>query len=64
MDERNLNIEDYSFAEVLKLFGLTRDISEEEIIRARRKTLMMHPDRKSTRLNSSHLRRSRMPSSA
>lgn len=45
MDERNLNIKDYSFTEVLKLFGLTRDISEEEIIRARRKTLMMHPDK-------------------
>ena len=45
MEERNLNIHDYSFTEVLNLFGLTRDISEEEIVQARRKTLMTHPDK-------------------
>lgn len=45
MEERNLNINDYSFTEVLNLFGLERNISQEEIIQARRKTLMMHPDK-------------------
>lgn len=45
MEERNLNIHDYSFTEVLNLFGLTREITQEEIIQARRKTLMMHPDK-------------------
>ena len=45
MDNLNLNIYDYSFTEVLNLFGLTRNITEEEIIQARRKTLMTHPDK-------------------
>lgn len=45
MEERNLNIQDYSFTEVLNLFGLSRNITQEEIIQARRKTLMTHPDK-------------------
>lgn len=45
MENLNLNIEDYSFTEILNLFGLTRDISEQQLILARRKTLMTHPDK-------------------
>jgi len=45
MEELNLNIQDYTLSELLNLFGLTKDIKEEGIINARRKTLMMHPDK-------------------
>lgn len=46
MGERNLNIKDYSFQEVLDLYGLSRgNITEEDMLAAKKKTLMMHPDK-------------------
>lgn len=46
MGERNLNIQDYSLQEVLDLYGLSKaHITEEEMLQAKKKTLMMHPDK-------------------
>lgn len=41
----NLKIENYSFEELLGLFDLTYDITFEDIKRAKKKVLMMHPDK-------------------
>jgi len=41
----NLNINMYSFNDILKLFELTHDISEEQMKKAKKKVLMFHPDK-------------------
>ena len=40
-----LNIHMYSFDEILGLFDLSYDISPEDIKRAKKKVLMLHPDK-------------------
>ena len=53
MSDYNLNIESYSFAEILDLFKIpTRDISEADIKSAKKKVLSMHPDK--SRLSSEY----------
>ena len=46
---------------ILKLYDLRREATMRE---ARNWLFSFNPDRKSTRLNSSHIQKSRMPSSA
>ena len=41
----NLKIENYSFEEILGLFDLTYDIHIEDLKRAKKKVLMIHPDK-------------------
>ncbi len=41
----NLNINMYSFNDILGLFELTYDISEEQMKKAKKKVLMFHPDK-------------------
>ena len=42
----NLNIQEYSLEEVLGLFDLhSYDISIEDLKRAKKKVLMLHPDK-------------------
>ena len=41
----NLDIHMYSLNEILDLFGLTYDISIEDLKRAKKKVLMSHPDK-------------------
>tara|TARA_B100001057_G_scaffold264219_1_gene264306 strand:- start:2226 stop:3131 length:906 start_codon:yes stop_codon:yes gene_type:complete len=41
----NLDIHMYSLTELLDLFGLTHDISMEDLKRAKKKVLMSHPDK-------------------
>lgn len=41
----NLDIQKYSFEEVLGLFDLTYDIDIEDLKRAKKKVLMIHPDK-------------------
>ena len=41
----NLKIENYSFEELLGLFDLTYDITFEDMKRAKKKVLMIHPDK-------------------
>ena len=43
--QHNLDISKYSFEEILGLFDLSYDISEDEMKRAKRKVLMTHPDK-------------------
>lgn len=45
MGAHNLDIHTYSFEEVLHLFDLDYDISMESLKRAKKKVLMMHPDK-------------------
>jgi hypothetical protein len=41
----NLNIQTYSFPEILALFNLSYDISLEDMKRAKKQVLMIHPDK-------------------
>ena len=41
----NLKIENYSFEDLLGLFDLTYDINFEDLKRAKKKVLMIHPDK-------------------
>ena len=41
----NLKIENYSFEELLGLFDLTYNIDIEELKKAKKKVLMIHPDK-------------------
>lgn len=41
----NLKLEDYSLDNILDLFGLTREITPVQLIRAKKKMLMVHPDK-------------------
>ena len=41
----NLKIENYSFEEILELFDLTYDLHIEDLKRAKKKVLMIHPDK-------------------
>jgi hypothetical protein len=41
----NLNIQSYSLEEIFGLFDLTHDISSEDLLRAKKKVLMLHPDK-------------------
>ena len=52
MDTHNLNIHMYSLKEVLELFQLTYTISEEDMKRAKKQVLMLHPDK--SRLSSDY----------
>lgn len=52
MDTHNLNIHMYSLKEILDLFQLTYTISEEDMKRAKKKVLMLHPDK--SRLSSDY----------
>jgi hypothetical protein len=45
MSAHNLDIHAYSFEEVLQLFDLDYDISVDSLKRAKKKVLMMHPDK-------------------
>lgn len=45
MSAHNLDIHAYSFEEVLHLFDLDYDISVDNLKRAKKKVLMMHPDK-------------------
>jgi len=45
MTNHNLNIHMYTFDEILTLFDLTAKISMEDLKRAKKKVLMMHPDK-------------------
>lgn len=41
----NLNIQDYSFEEILSLFNLNYDFTDEELKMAKKKVLFTHPDK-------------------
>ena len=41
----NLNIQSYSLEEIFGLFDLTHHISSEDLLRAKKKVLMLHPDK-------------------
>jgi hypothetical protein len=41
----NLNLQSYSFPEILALFNLSYDISLDDMKRAKKKVLMLHPDK-------------------
>jgi hypothetical protein len=41
----NLQLQSYSFDEILKMFGLTYNITIDELKTAKRKVLMVHPDK-------------------
>ena len=45
MTTHNLNIQTYSFEELLGLFNLTTQFGIEELKKAKRKVLWMHPDK-------------------
>lgn len=45
MTTHNLNIQTYSFEEILGLFELSKEFNEEDIKRAKKKVLWMHPDK-------------------
>ena len=45
MSAHNLDIHAYSFEEVLQLFDLDYDISVDSLKRAKKKVLMLHPDK-------------------
>ncbi len=45
MEELDLNIDNYEYDDILKLFSLELNYSEEEIKKAKKKVLMMHPDK-------------------
>ena len=45
MTNHNLNIHMYTFDEILTLFDLTTKINMEDLKRAKKKVLMMHPDK-------------------
>jgi len=44
-ESHNLDIQKYSFDEILNLFDLTHDISAEDLKRAKIKVLQLHPDK-------------------
>ena len=52
MSNHNLNISMYSLEEILGLFNLTYDIDLDGIKRAKKKVLMLHPDK--SRLSSDY----------
>jgi len=52
LKEHNLDINMYSFEEILDLFDLSYDISLEDMKRAKKKVLMLHPDK--SKLSSSY----------
>lgn len=41
----NLNIQSYSFNEILELFDITHDMNIDDLKRAKKKVLMTHPDK-------------------
>jgi hypothetical protein len=43
--DHNLNIENYNFQELLGIFDLTTDMTIEDLKRAKRKVLYLHPDK-------------------
>jgi hypothetical protein len=43
--KHNLDLASYSFAEILQMFDLTHTMSQEDLKRAKRKVLMVHPDK-------------------
>jgi len=43
--QHNLNIHMYSFQEILDLFDLSYDITQQDMKRAKNKVLMLHPDK-------------------
>lgn len=45
MTTHNLNIQTYSFEEILGLFDLSKQFNEEDVKKAKRKVLWMHPDK-------------------
>ena len=45
MEELDLNIDNYEYEDILKLFDLDLKFGESEIKRAKKKVLMMHPDK-------------------
>jgi hypothetical protein len=44
-ENHNLNIQSYTFPEILALFNLSYDISMEDMKRAKKQVLMLHPDK-------------------
>tara|TARA_B100001094_G_C18078125_1_gene743702 strand:+ start:139 stop:1002 length:864 start_codon:yes stop_codon:yes gene_type:complete len=45
MEELDLNIDNYEYEDILKLFDLDLNFGENEIKKAKKKVLMMHPDK-------------------
>lgn len=45
MDELDLDINNYSLNDILKLFNLKKDFTEEDLKEAKKKVLMTHPDK-------------------
>ena len=45
MEVLDLNIDNYEYEDILKLFDLDLNFGESEIKRAKKKVLMMHPDK-------------------
>lgn len=45
MSQHNLNIHNYSLEEILNLFDLTYEFDTEQLKRAKKKVLMIHPDK-------------------
>jgi hypothetical protein len=45
MSGHNLDISMYSFNDVLGLFGITGDVTAQDLLRAKKKVLMTHPDK-------------------
>jgi len=45
LEKHNLNIHMYSFEELLGLFDLSYDITQQDMKRAKNKVLMLHPDK-------------------
>lgn len=44
MDNLDLNIKNYAFEDILNLFKIPKDYTEEDVINSKNKVLAIHPD--------------------
>lgn len=44
MDNLDLNIQNYTFEDILNLFKISKDYTEEDVINSKKKVLAIHPD--------------------
>lgn len=45
MEQIDLNIDNYDYADILNLFGLDKNFTERDIKNVKRKVLQTHPDK-------------------